>query len=132
MFVAIFVAAVIVSAFLDQQQRRHRIEMGIEYERLEKKIPQFPPKLQMLESFANFAVGCILLTIGSMGLLDFLDVIGQSVVSKSENVPMAMDFFAAFIAGGIALIILGIKSVAANLKYRKVLNPGDRTYHGSF
>ncbi len=121
MFIAIFVVAVVVSAFLDQQERRQRIELLVEYEHLGREMPKFPPKLPMLESLANVVLGCILLLIGSMGVITFIYVIRHAwtVVSKFENVPLETDFYATFIAGGLALMILGVKSVVANLKYRR-------------
>jgi len=39
MFTSIFIVAVVISAFFDRQQRRHRLELQIEYERLGKKMP---------------------------------------------------------------------------------------------
>ncbi|MCL5268305.1 MAG: hypothetical protein M1469_09415 [Bacteroidetes bacterium] len=120
MFTSIFITAVIVSAFFDQQQRRHKTELQIEYEKLGKKIPAEPSKLPMLESIANVVVGLILLEIGGLTLWEMLStigILGGDVTSKTA--PLQTDFSAALLAGGITLIILGTKGVLANLRFRR-------------
>jgi hypothetical protein len=120
MFVVIFIVAVVISAFFDQQGRRHRLELEIEYEKLGKNMPPEPPKLPMLESAANVLVGLILIEIGAVSLCAFLYSLEHAWKVVAEvGIPGQADFLFALVAGGIALVILGTKSVVANLKFRK-------------
>jgi len=120
MFVMIFIAAVIISAFFDQQSGRHSLELEIEYEKLGKKMPLEPPKLPMLESVANVLVGLILIEIGAVSSWALLFSLEHAwKVVAQAGIPRQADFLFALLAGGIALAILGAKSVVANLKYRK-------------
>ena len=121
MSIAIFIVAVIISAFFDQQERRHKLELQIEYEKIGKKMPQEPPKLQMLESIANIMVGLLLAEIGGVGVWTFLYAVkhaGQIVSQSKVGVSGEVDCLSAFLAGGIALMILGVKSVRANYKFQ--------------
>ncbi len=121
MFIAIFIVAVIISAFFDQQERRHKLELQIEYEKLGKRMPKEPPKLPMLESVANIVIGLILAEIGGVGVWTFLYAVkhaGQIVSQSKVGVSGEVDCLSAFLAGGIALMILGVKSVRANYKFR--------------
>ena len=122
MFVAIFIVAVVISAFFDQQGRRHRLELEIEYEKLGKKMPPEPPKLPMLESVANIVVGLILAEIGGLSILTIVTAVkhaGQFLAQNKSFLPAETDSAAAFLAGGIALMILGVKSVLSNVRYRR-------------
>lgn len=117
MFTSIFILAVVISAFFDQQQRRHRLELQVEYEKLGRKMPEEPPKLPMLESLTNIVIGLILAEIGGLALWTVLDtarILGSDATGKI--LPTQTDFSAASLAGGIALIILGTKGVVANLR----------------
>lgn len=119
MFILTFVASVVVYAFLDRQERRHKIELQIEYEKLGKMLPEESPKLPMLESIMNIVTGVILCEIGIISLLAYLVIVREagSIMSRSISYPQ-LDFGAAFLAGGIALTILGVKGVRANVKFR--------------
>lgn len=120
MFTAVFITAVIIAAFFDQQERRHRLELQIEYEKLGKKMPPAAPKLPMLESIANIVVGIILLETGGLalwGLLGTIGVLGGDLVARTA--PLQTDFSAGLLAGGIALVILGVKGIRANRRYIK-------------
>ena len=121
MFTSIFIAAVIISAFFDQQERRHWLELQIEYEKLGRKMSSPPPKLPMLESVANIVVGLILFEIGGASVLVLLSTLGiTGKEAWSRMAPLQTDFAAAFLAGGVALIILGARGVSINLKFRKI------------
>lgn len=121
MFVSIFIAAVIVSAFFDQQERRHRLELQIEYEKLGRKVPVVRPKLPVLESVANVVVGLILLEIGGLSIWTLLVTIGIAGSDLAGKiVPIETDLAAAFLAGGIALVILGGKGIRANRRYKRI------------
>ena len=122
MFISIFILAVIISAFFDQQQRQHKLELQIEYEKLGRQMPEERPKFPMYESIANVVVGLILAEIGAVNLWAFIGVLrtAREIVMKSD-LPGQIDFTSALLAGGIALVILGAKSVRVNLKYRRRL-----------
>lgn len=122
MLISIFIVAVIISAFFDQQERRHRLELQIEYEKLGRKMPEEQPRLPMLESIANILVGMILVEIGAVSLWVFIRMPGTArQIEIKSDVFGQIDFMSALLAGGIALMILGVKSVRANLKYQKGL-----------
>ncbi len=126
MFIAIFIEAVIISAFFEQQERRHKLEREIEYEKLGIKMPAETPKLPMLESIANAVVGLIVAEFGGFGLLALLGIIQHAGHFADKYLTSGyfaneVDFAAAFLAGGIALIMLGVKSIRANFKYRRSL-----------
>ncbi len=122
MFISIFILAVIISAFFDQQERRHRLELQIEYEKLGRKMPLERPRLPVYESIANILVGLVLAEIGAVSLWSFIFALrtAREIVMKSDF-PGRIDFTSALLAGGIALVILGAKSVRVNLKYRRSL-----------
>lgn len=122
MLLAVIIEAVFISAFFNQQERRHRFELEIEYGKLGRKMPVDPPKLPMLESIANIVVGFILAEIGGSSLWAFFHFLGDP-----RNTPMKFHLWRQMVvaevimlAGGIALMMLGIRSVRANLKFRKV------------
>ncbi len=128
MFVAIFIEAVIISAFFDQQERRHKLELQLEYEKIGKEMPPEPPKLPKLESVANIFIGLVLAEIGGFGLWAFVALLMQNGASIFTNQKLRGDYFtgqtdfiAAFIAGGIALILLGVKSLRAHARYRELM-----------
>lgn len=125
MFIPIFIVAVVVSAFFDQQRGRHKMELEIEYQKLGRTMPAERPRLPMLESIANVLVGVILVEIGGVGLLGFLSALRDAgqVVPKFHPAGQ-IDFLAGLLAGGIALTILGVKSLRTNLAFRK--SPGLR------
>jgi hypothetical protein len=120
MFVAILIVAVVISAFFDQQQRRHNLELQVEFEKLGRIMPKERPKLPMLESIANVLVGLILFEIGALSLWAFLSVLGNAGQIVMRLHPAGeIDSIASLLAAGIALMILGLKSVSANLAFRK-------------
>ncbi len=122
MFTSIYLTAVIISAFFDRQERRHMLEQQIEYEKLGRRMPASVPKLPVLESMANIVVGVILFEIGGVSLWAMLATMGIGGKEMwSRLAPLQSDFAAGMLAGGIALIILGVKSVLANVKYRRGL-----------
>ncbi len=126
MFTSIFIVAVIISAFFDQQERRHRLELQIEYEKLGRKMPAAEPKLPMLESIANVVIGLILLEIGGVAVITVLGTIG--IVGNDmwgKTAPLQTDFSAALLAGGIALIILGAKGIRANRRFKRISMSGE-------
>ncbi len=122
MFISIFILAVIISAFFDQQQRQHKLELQIEYEKLGRQMPEERPRLPMYESIANVVVGLILAEIGAVKLWAFIGVLRTaSEIAVKSGFPIQIDFMSALLAGGVALVILGAKSVRVNLKYRRSL-----------
>ncbi len=138
MFVAIFIEAIIISAFFDQQERRHKLELQLEYEKVGKNVPVEPPKLPRLESFANILVGLVLAEIGGIGLWAFVGLMmrhGTSILMnqnlRGEYFTGQTDFVAAFIAGGIALMILGVKSLRAHARYRDFIKENDKPASGA-
>jgi hypothetical protein len=98
------VAAVVVSIVLDCQERQHRLEESLEYEYLgwEKPMPKLKPRG---EAGQSIIVGAILLTIGSAGLyaIVILEQVGEAIGGQY--------IVAAFLAGGVALIVVGWRAL---------------------
>lgn len=110
--ILIYVTAVLVSIVLERQERRHRFNLEMEYLRLQIPIPPKRPKLPPLESWLNITVGILLLVLGALGLVATLTDVRSSFQDHLNHV-------AGFIAGGLALVILGVKSLKLNNEYAK-------------
>lgn len=126
---AVFIEAVIVSVVFERQERHHRLDLEIEYEKQGMKVPPRTSKLPLLESIANVVVGLMVAEFGGIFVWTILGMIrhaGGLGVKERDLIQSILAneiyFAAAFLATGIALIILGIKSVRANLKYRRKLS----------
>jgi|GEM_PF-1400766 len=119
--ILIYVVAVLVSIVLERQERRHRFNIEMEYCRLQLPMPLIKPKLPRLESWLNIAIGALLLLLGTLFVaLTFTVLLNPKL--KSMDLPVQEQTYqaAGFIAGGLALIILGVKSLKLNTAYERL------------
>ena len=105
MSIAIFFAAVIGGLVLDRQEKRHRYERRVEYERLGWEIPPPLPKLSSLESWVNIVLGVCLIALGVW----FLNVAFRIPPESIENDWLTL--IALFLASGVALVWIGLKAL---------------------
>lgn len=118
--ILIYVVAVLISIVLERQGRRHRLQLEMEYRRLQLPMPPTRPKLLRLESWLNITIGIVLLLLGALyAMLTFTVFMDPRL--KSMDLPVAEHTYqaAGFIAGGLALIILGTKSLKLNRKHEE-------------
>ncbi|MBM4169257.1 MAG: hypothetical protein FJ215_08890 [Ignavibacteria bacterium] len=118
--ILVYVTAVLVSIVLERQERRHCFNIELEYRLLQKPVPPKRPKLPRLESWLNIAVGVLLLMLGALFLWTLFSVISNHQLTPLK--PMERDALmggAVFVAAGLALIILGAKSLKLNSDYER-------------
>ncbi len=112
MLILVYVIAVLVSLVFERQERRHLFYESLEYQRIGKEPPQPKPKLPLLESWLNVTIGIFLLLIGVSAIWSQLFVL-RYVLDETVRTSFRDHIltWSVFIAGGIALILLGLKSV---------------------
>lgn len=113
MTLGIFVAAVLVSLAFDRQERRHRFEIRLEYERLGWEMPAAKPRIPTLESVLNIVVGLFFFSMGGILLYTFL-ILGSDLGASWEQYIVAFS-----LAVGIAMMIVGGRALRENLVHRK-------------
>lgn len=113
MTLAVFVAAVLVSFVLDHQERNHRLHLRMEYERLGWEMPRMKPGLSRAEAVLNIFLGVVLLLFGGATLYGMLTLGSIGEVTGGQYT------VAAFLAGGVALIVVGGKGLRNTMKGRK-------------
>ncbi len=130
----VFIEALILSAVFERQERDHRLELEIEYEKQGMKAPLRVPKLPLLESVANVVVGLLVLEFGGIFVWTTLGMIRKAGKLDAKGMGLIQHimanqiiFAAAFLAGGIALVILGFKSIRVNMKYSRRLSHEGRS-----
>lgn len=123
MLIFVYVIAVLVSLVFERQERRHLFEESLEYQRIGKEPPQPKPKLPLIESWLNVTVGIFLLLFGILAVWSQLFVL-STVHDAAERTLSGDDIITSsvFIAGGIALILLGLKSVRFHMHLNKNVN----------
>lgn len=124
MFFLIYIAAVLVSLVLHRQERRHLYELSLEHQRLGKAMPAPKPKLPKLESWLNLVLGAFLLFgFGATFLWINLSRLSESV-RDPRFTPYAAEweFTSVVLATGIALVILGIRSLIQNRRYTRTVH----------
>lgn len=121
MLIPVYVLSVLVWLVFERQARRHLFYESLEYQRIGKEPPQAKPKLPLLESWLNITIGIFLLLIGVMAILAQLLTL-RDLPDEALYLDDIM-FASVFIATGITLILLGLKSV----RYHKNLSKKMRT-----
>lgn len=115
MILLIFTASVVVTIILGRQERRHRMEMAWEYERRGIPVPPVRPKLRRTEAGLNIGLGMLLLFFGTVMLAANLKSIeqGGGMPGGTGHFPGSeiWEQAAFYWAGGLALIILGIRAL---------------------
>ena len=67
--IVVFVVAGVVSIVLDRQERRHKLAIELEYERLEWELPPAKPKLSRTVAVLNICLRCRLARLRRSGVL---------------------------------------------------------------
>lgn len=112
MTIAVFVAAVLVSLVLDRQERRHRFHLSLEYEYLGWEMPRSKRRLSRAEAVLNIFLGAALLLFGGAALYAMLNLESIGEATRGQYI------VAAFLAGGVALIVVGWKALTENSENR--------------
>lgn len=109
------------------QERKHKFETSLFYtfEQLQQKI--HIPKRDFLDSWLIVAIGATLLEFGGITLWTIVRMMGkmdrfanaQTKKVIEESMPPQIIFASILLGGGIALLILGIRSVLMNWRYKK-------------
>ena len=118
MFIVLYVTAVLVSLVLQRQERRHQFELSQEYHRLGVEMPSAAPKIPRLESWLNVVLGIILSGFATLFLrMNFLRL--REFADDPRLAPHGFEWELAsvFLAAGIALVILGVRSLLRNKRY---------------
>jgi hypothetical protein len=123
----IYYAVIILISMIvfSRQERKHQFERSLfyTYEQLQKRI--VIPVRDTLDSCLITFVGAILVEIG-IGYIWTMNTVRMIKQSHNNNPKVVFNedvmsvMIALFISGGIALFILGIRSVIANLRYKKL------------
>ncbi|MCK9407569.1 MAG: hypothetical protein WCX28_00065 [Bacteriovoracaceae bacterium] len=108
-----------------RQERRHHFEVSLFYtfEQLQQRI--LIPKRDILDSLLIIFIAATLLELGGLGLWTVLSMMSevQTINHETtrriieESIPRQQLFTATLLGGGIALLILGIRSAVANKRY---------------
>jgi hypothetical protein len=112
----IYLSAVFVALVLQHQERRHRTELALLYERLDMPMPSRRPKLRKGESWVHIVLGTLLVMIGSLTLA------ANITVMKVMEVPEGQwEFNAVILATGMTLFFLGLRSLKENKNFENAL-----------
>jgi hypothetical protein len=105
MSLGVFFAAVLVSLVFDSQERRHRLEKELEYDRLGWEMPPEKRKPTRSEAIVKVSLGVIFLVFGGMGLYAY-----WLIQAEGEKVN-GQYFVAVLFTVGVALISAGAKAL---------------------
>ncbi|RPI04652.1 MAG: hypothetical protein EHM64_09265 [Ignavibacteriae bacterium] len=120
MILLLFITAILVSIVLERQERRHKFELSMEYQRLGRTAPEPKPKLTLTQAWFNIAVGAVISLMGLIFLVINITMIhhlGSNVNAIHMPVGDVLEWWSVVFAAGIALVIVGVKSVSLNRKY---------------
>jgi len=113
MTIIVVLAAVILTTIFDRQRRRHRFDEEWEYRRLGQAMPIPRPEIKMEESILNIVVGLF--------FTSFVGYLTWGFFGKPSHATLNLDpgSLGVFLGLGTALVVLGIRAVVENLRYRK-------------
>jgi hypothetical protein len=116
----IFIVAVLVSVIFERQERRHAFTESLEYLRMGKRRAEQEPKFPLLESWMGVAIGIYVVAMGVfMVWADLMVIRYAHEISDTYINGRALMDAGAFIAGGIAILFLSLKSVLRNRRFIK-------------
>jgi hypothetical protein len=114
--------------FFRKQEKKHRFERSLFYTYEQTQTQIDTPLRDILESILIVFVGATLLEIGVVVLwtATSLYFAQDNIIRSSKIVEEAISqqfFFATvLIGGGIAMMVLGVRSIIANKKYKNQLD----------
>ena len=117
--IILYITAVLISIILERQERRHRFDESLEYMRMGKTMPEPKPKLPLLESWLFTVIGILVFVLCAGSVWVALQVMRMAPqlltnpATGNDLVNQAMNWGAGM-AAGIAVTILGFKSVRQN------------------
>ena len=126
MVIVFFIAAVLVMAVLEWQERKLRREMAGEYKRLGVSQPEEGPAVPLLESWLTIYVGGMLVLAGIVATVAALPSIGVLSAITGTELRISGDLYEVLIllvGGGAALLFLGVRAVRAHRRGR-ISEPG--------
>lgn len=127
MILLIFIASVVVAIAFRRQERRHRIALVWEYERREIPVPPVRPKLKRTEAVLNVCLGMLILYFGcAVVVMHFrmTEVLGENPGSPGHFPDSGVwEQAAAYCAGGIALIVLGLRALRRIHRFERPAPP---------
>jgi 4-amino-4-deoxy-L-arabinose transferase-like glycosyltransferase len=109
MMILTFITAVLVSLVFERQERRQAFEESLEYRRMGKEMPKSKLKLPLLESWLNITLGIFILGFGVILLGSIFYILNE--IPSERFYSEDWEFVSVIIATGIALVLLGSKSV---------------------
>jgi hypothetical protein len=118
----VYFAAILISIMFERQERRHRFELELEYDRLGKKLPSVKPRLSVPVSWLNIMVGMVMAVIGIPMLLSQFAMLRHSPHLMKANDAITggqFEMSAVWLATSITLILLGLKSVQQHRRLAK-------------
>lgn len=127
----LFLIIIMLSIYIFKwQEKRHQFERSLFYTYDQLQQNMIIPKRDMVESSLVVCVGATLLEMGIIFLWTAISVyekLGHSTDEKTQTLahdvaPQQFIFASIFLAGGIAVLILGVRSVIVNVKYKKLKN----------
>jgi hypothetical protein len=126
-FLPMIIVIGIAAYVFKRQERRHHFETSLFYtfDQLQEQIRI--PKRDMLDSLLIVFVGLTLLEFGGLGLWTVFTMMSEvptisnpstrQIIEKA--IPLQQFFASTMFGGAAALLILGIRSVIANMKFQK-------------
>lgn len=127
-FVPITIIVIVSVILFRWQENKHRFEVSLffTFEQLKQKM--IIPKRDMLDSVLFVFVGATLMEFGSLGLWSILriyDHMGTFKEGTGKNIEQSIQhqfFFVPIVIGiGIALTLLGVRSIIVNMRYKRHL-----------
>ncbi len=110
MSLLVFASALAVWLLLDRQQKRHRFEIRREYDRLNRALPPFQPRIPKLEAWLNVVMGLLLATFGICILHATMQMPEGPAMQEPANL------IALMLGSGVALILVGGRAIGQNRK----------------
>ena len=117
MVILFFIAAVLVTALLEWQDRKLKRETAREYKRLEIPPPVAGPGVPLLESWLPVYIGGLLVLVGIVATVAALQSIGVLSAITGTELKVYGDLYEVLIlliGGGAALLYLGLRAVRAH------------------
>ena len=115
MVLVVFFLGVIISMILDRQAARQERLLKEACQRYGVSLPPAKPRLPMLESILNVALGSIIVIVSAGYVLTCILYLDEPMNRQLG------EGTAAIMGTGVAMVILGTKGFFAQLRYRRIV-----------